>query len=55
MGISHDPAHWQQRAEEMRAAAKEMTDADAKETLLKIANDYDRLAARAVARLQSAS
>ena len=44
--ISHDPAHWRQRADEMRAAAKEMTDVEAKETLLKIATDYDRLAER---------
>lgn len=48
--ISYDPAHWQERAEEMRAAAKEMTDAEAKETLLKIATDYDRLAERALKR-----
>jgi hypothetical protein len=42
--ISHDLAHWQQRAEEMRAAAKEMTNAEAKEALLEVAADYDRLA-----------
>ena len=50
--ISRDPAHWQQRADEMRAAAKAMTDAEGKETLLKIAADYDRLAQRALARMR---
>jgi hypothetical protein len=48
--ISHDPAHWRQRADEMRAAAKETIDADAKEALLKFAADYDRLADLALKR-----
>lgn len=48
--ISHDPAHWQKRSDEMRAAAKETTDADAKEALLKFAADYDRLADLALKR-----
>jgi hypothetical protein len=48
--ISYDSAHWQQRADEMRAAAKEMTDAEAEEALLKIAADYDRLAELALKR-----
>jgi hypothetical protein len=51
VSLGLDPGHWQQRAEEMRSAAKDMTDAETKETLLKIAQDYDRLAERAFARL----
>jgi hypothetical protein len=53
--MRYDPAYWRQRAEEIRATAQKLADADAKETLLKIADDYERLAERAMARLQSAS
>jgi hypothetical protein len=54
--MRYDPAYWRQRAEEIRATAQQLADADAKETLLlKIADDYERLAERAMARLQSAS
>ena len=49
--VSKDPAHWRERADEMRAAAMEMTDVEGKETLLKIAADYDRLAERALSRM----
>ena len=38
-----DLARWQQRADEVRAAAEEMTSAEAKEILLKIAAEYDKL------------
>ena len=42
--------HWRERAEEARAIADQMTDADARRTMLDIANSYDNLAERAAAR-----
>ena len=43
----NDPEHWLQRAEQMRILADEIHDEQAKETVLRIANDYGRLAERA--------
>jgi hypothetical protein len=43
----NDPEHWLQRAEQMRILADEIHDEQAKETMLRIANDYGRLAERA--------
>jgi hypothetical protein len=43
----NDPEHWRQRAEQMRALAGEVNDEQAKETMLRIAKDYERLAERA--------
>jgi hypothetical protein len=43
----NDPAHWRDRAEEMRALAEDIKDTHARETMLRIAKDYDRLAERA--------
>ena len=43
----HDPAHWRQRAEEARTIADQMNDAEAKRMMLKIADDYEKLAKRA--------
>jgi hypothetical protein len=51
MDLKHDPSHWRQRAAEMRATAQVIDDVEAKKTLLKIADDYDRLADQAIARL----
>ena len=43
----NDPEHWRNRAEEMRSLAETVTDAIAKQTMLRIAWDYEHLAQRA--------
>jgi hypothetical protein len=43
----NDPEHWRQRAQEMRDLAVEVNDPLFKQTMLRIAADYDRLATRA--------
>jgi len=47
----HDPAHWRQRAEEARTIADQMADREAKGMMLKIAEDYEKLAKRAEERV----
>jgi hypothetical protein len=47
----NDPRHWQQRAEESRVLAEEMTDETSKKMMIRIADDYEVLAARASVRL----
>ena len=42
-----DPQHWRKRAEESRARAEQMPDGDAKQMMLGIAEDYEKLAKRA--------
>jgi hypothetical protein len=48
----NDPDHWRQRAEEARAIANQVSDVDAKVAMLRIADEYERLARRAAARAQ---
>lgn len=50
--LLNNPAHWHLRAEETRLLAASLVDPEAKATILKIAEEYDRLARRALARLQ---
>jgi hypothetical protein len=47
----NDPEHWQKRAEETRVLAEQMNDKTAKMIMLRIADDYEKLSARAAARL----
>ena len=42
-----DPKHWLGRAKEVRALAEQIDDPEAKRTMLKNADDYERLAKRA--------
>jgi hypothetical protein len=46
----NDPEHWRSRTKEARAIADQMTDADSRSAMLRIADDYDRLAERAAQR-----
>jgi hypothetical protein len=43
----NDPEHWLRRAEEMRTLVKSIKDNTTKQTMLRIAADYERLATRA--------
>jgi len=43
--ILDNPEHWQERAEEARSIAEQMSDPDTKQMMLRIAEDYERLAA----------
>jgi hypothetical protein len=48
--ISHfinEPDHWRARAEEARNLANQMNDPESKDAMLRIADDYERLANRA--------
>jgi hypothetical protein len=45
--VLRNSGEWRQMAEEARAIAAEMEEAEAKQTMLEIAAAYDRLAARA--------
>jgi hypothetical protein len=44
--VAIDPEHWRKRAEEARDLADRMSDPLAKELMLRIAEDYERLAER---------
>jgi len=42
-----EPKHWRNRAAEMRTLAEEMDDAETQAAMLKLAGEYEKLAARA--------
>ena|SRR5262245_60667793 len=50
----NDPEHWRERAEGARKFAEQMTDDAAKQAMLRIAEDYEKLAERAAARASAA-
>jgi hypothetical protein len=47
-----DPQHLTRRAKEARTLAEQLTDAEAKHKMLKIAEEYETLATRAEQRLR---
>jgi hypothetical protein len=47
---ANDPKHWRDRAAQMRAIAATMKDAETIEIMYRLADDYDKLAERAVVR-----
>jgi len=57
--ILDDPEHWRERAEEARTLADQLSDPESKRTMLRIANDYERMAehakVRAIRQSQSSS
>jgi hypothetical protein len=46
----NDPRHWRDRAEEARILAGQMSDDLSRQTMLRVAEDYERLAIRAAQR-----
>lgn len=50
----NDAKHWHDRAAELRDIAATMVEDGIKASMLKLASDYDRLAARATERMKAA-
>jgi hypothetical protein len=46
----NNPEYWLQRAKEMRTLAEDVADGAARQKMLRVAEDYDKLAKRADAR-----
>jgi hypothetical protein len=51
----NEPKHWRDRAEEMRTLAEVMKDQISREMILRIAQDYEKLAQRAEERSKDVS
>jgi hypothetical protein len=51
----NDPKHWYDRAAEMRALSATMNDVETRAIMLRLADDYDKLADRAEARAKDTS
>src|SRR5262249_1765233 len=49
----NDRMHWRERAEEARVHAEQITDPESKQAMLRIAEDYEKLAKRAEERLRN--
>jgi hypothetical protein len=43
LSVYEDPEHWRERAEEARVTASYVRDPEVKTTMLRIADEYDRL------------
>jgi hypothetical protein len=46
----NDPRHWYERAAEMRALSESMNDIEARAIMVRLADDYEKLADRAARR-----
>jgi len=46
--LVNDPEHWRDRAREKRALAERLRNELAKQTMLRIANDFDRFSRRTI-------
>src|SRR5262249_12456262 len=49
----NDPKHWRERAQEARVHPEQITDPESKKAMLRIAEDYEKLAKRAEERLRN--
>jgi hypothetical protein len=50
-----DPQHWRERAEKTRDKAEQFSMRDSRDRLLKIAEEYDRIAEQAATKIDRAS
>ena len=50
--LLNNPAHWHLRAQEARLLAARLEDPEAKAAIVKIAEEYERLAVRAAERME---
>jgi hypothetical protein len=53
--LINDPKHWRERAEEVRTLSDQMDHPESRRVLLRIAEDYDRLAEHAEQRTAGAA